>query len=207
MALSLSSLFAASPEQTFWRWFTKNEPRLYHFENEQERIFDELSREIRKVDRSLTFEFGPETNGKREFVISADGIREAFSKVESLYQSAPKLEHWVFLKFRPRRVPMDLKLQDITVKAADVRVLISRGAERKIALLVLFPEFEPPKERFYTHAAFLFLDQALGEYDVETKVGYVGAGSTNQKDTASSVSLSELGQAFDQQYQTTRLGN
>jgi hypothetical protein len=80
----------ASPESDFWRWFQKNENALFDFERDQERTFDRLAAEMQKVDPSLTFEFGPKDDGRREFVISADGIVEAFPKVESLYAAAPK---------------------------------------------------------------------------------------------------------------------
>jgi hypothetical protein len=76
--LSLISAFSgrafASPETVFWRWFQANQEKLFDFERDQERIFDLLLAEMHKVDSDLTFEFGPEKNGKREFVISAGGM-------------------------------------------------------------------------------------------------------------------------------------
>lgn len=64
---------------------------LFHFETDQEKTFDKLSAELKKANPDLTFEFGPVENGKREFVISAAGIKTAFPYVESLFNSAPKL--------------------------------------------------------------------------------------------------------------------
>lgn len=78
-------------EKAFWDWFQANDERLYNFERDQEPTFDLLQTELQKVDKNLTFEFGPVENGRREFIISAGGIREAFPKVESLYATAPVL--------------------------------------------------------------------------------------------------------------------
>jgi len=75
----------ASPEADFWKWFEANHAELFDFERDQDRIFDRLAAEMHKVDHDLTFEFGPKENGKREFIISADGIVRAFPKVETLY--------------------------------------------------------------------------------------------------------------------------
>lgn len=90
--LGLSSGSAqVTPEHAFWNWFQKNEATLFDFEKDQERIFDRLSAELQKIDPNLTFEFGPQDNGRREFTISADGIRKAFPAVEKLYAAAPSM--------------------------------------------------------------------------------------------------------------------
>src|SRR5882724_4779444 len=81
----LGSRANASAEADFWQWFQRNEADLFDFERDQEAIFDRLAAEMHKVHPSLTFEFGSKENGRREFVISADGIKDAFPKVESLY--------------------------------------------------------------------------------------------------------------------------
>ena len=58
--------------QRFWDWFIQHEPELFAFDpervDERERIFDELGSELQKVDRDLSFEFGP-LGQRREFVI------------------------------------------------------------------------------------------------------------------------------------------
>ena len=62
------------PEEKFWQWFDAHQDQLFNFELDRERIFDELSSRLNCVHPELTFEFGPEKD-KREFVISAGGIR------------------------------------------------------------------------------------------------------------------------------------
>ncbi len=99
----------ASAEADFWKWFQTNEAMLFDFDRDQEAVFDRLAGEMHKVHQSLTFEFGPKENGRREFVISVDGIKDAFPSVEALYAAAPTLERWQFIKFRPRREPFDIE--------------------------------------------------------------------------------------------------
>ncbi len=162
MAFLPSSLSAKSPEQRFWAWFQKNEDRLFTFERDQEKTSDALATEMRKVDKSLTFEFGPVSNGKREFVISADGIRKAFPKVTSLHTAAPVFDRWVVIPFRPRRAPMDIDYGGIRVKAATFRVLIGKADRSSvIPLMMLFPSFDSEYEKVYRGIAFLLLDGAL----------------------------------------------
>jgi hypothetical protein len=198
MAFSLSSIFAATPEEKFWRWFEKNEDRIFAFEADQERVFDEVASQMRVVNSSLTFEFGPVRDGRREFVISADGDKKAFPAVQSLYSCAPSLAKWIFVKFRPRRQAMDLAYKGLKITAASVKVLIAKDPKPgKLGLIVLFPGFEIERERDYKFAAFLILDGALGEFDVEMRVGYVGVGSLDHPEVNQAFSLADLPAAFD----------
>jgi hypothetical protein len=182
-------------EQQFWKWFQTNDEQLFNFESNQERTFDLLLREMHKVNPDLTFEFGPKQNGRREFIISADGIKTAFQKVEELYASAPSLPHWKFVKFRPRRAPADISFANISVKASDVKVELKPG-NPKADITVCFPAYSEPERRNYVALAFLFLDQALGEYDVEMHVDRIEVKNT-KKASRESMPIQQLPTAFD----------
>jgi len=185
-----------TPEQNFWNWFQKNDTSLFNFEKDQEKTFDRLATEMKKVNPSLTFEFGPIQNGKREFVISADGIKDAFPSVESLYAIAPKLDHWIWIKFRPRRSPMDIKYGGIEVKANDVFCTIE--PDKGNASLTLYVRgYQPDQAKTYTGIVFLMLDQALGEYDVEMRVGLIQTKDYSESSTLEKVPLKDLPTAFD----------
>lgn len=202
MFLVIASLFsgtaAASPESAFWKWFQKNDAMLFDFEKNREIVFNQLTAEMHKVNSTLTFEFGPKQNGQREFVISADGIRDAFPSVEKLYAAAPRLRNWKLIKFRPRREPLDINFQGISVEAASVAVFIEPDGP-KAALTVLIPAYTKAKHDSFAGLAFLLLDQALGELDVETRVGFVGVAAPSER-YAQATSLKNLPEAFDAFY-------
>jgi hypothetical protein len=185
----------SSPETDFWNWFRQNESMLFDFENDRDRAFDLLASEMHKIHPSLTFEFGPKQGDRRDFVISADGIREAFPKVESLYAAAPSMARWKIIKFRPRREPMDIDYAGISVKADAIRVLLRREGPRA-GITVLIPGCNQEQNKTYMGIAFLMLDQALGEYDVETRVGTINVNDLPQN-AAGSSSLKDLPKAFD----------
>ena len=185
----------ATPEEAFWKWFQKNETSLFDFEKDRDHIFDLLGAEMHKLNPNLTFEFGPKENGRREFVISADGIREAFPEVEALYAASPPLPRWKFIKFRPRRKPNDISYGGVVVKAASVSVLVEPNG-RTADITVFIPGYTEAARKTYVTVAFLFLDEALGEYDVETRVGQVNVDSIS-KAPAQSYSLEVLPKALD----------
>jgi hypothetical protein len=194
---------AATPEQEFWKWFQKNETMLFTFEKDTEKVFDRLSAQMKKVHESLTFEFGPVKDGRREFVISADGIKEAFPYVEKLYAIAPKLDRWIFIKFRPRRTAMDVEYAEVKVKATDVFCTVEpdRG---KAGMTVFIRGYQPERKKIYSGISFLMLDQALGEYDVETKVGFIETKAFDAPSRLEKKPIEALTKVFDDfwKYQT-----
>src|SRR5689334_6398671 len=66
-----------SPSRRFWSWFSANDDRLFDFERDQKAVFDELAAQLVRVHPDLTFELGPVRDGRRDFVVSAGGIKAA----------------------------------------------------------------------------------------------------------------------------------
>lgn len=186
---------SASPESDFWTWFQKNEGEIYHFERNQEAVFDKLAARMHQVNPALTFEFGPIKDGKRELVISADGIKEAFPSVEKLHAAAPLLKKWKVTKFRPRREPFDIAYKGVSVQAASVTVVVQKEGT-KIAAMMLIPGYTQSMHDTYLGIAFLILDQALGEYDVETRIGAINVSAPSGHFGKAST-LAELPKVFD----------
>lgn len=200
MAISLFSAFAkATPETDFWKWFEKNESRLYAIEHDREAIFDELSAKLTKVNSDLTFEFGPEMpNGKRDFVVSAGGIKTAFPAVEALVNKAPKLGRWNVIKFRPRRNTLnDLEYDGLHVSLDEVRYLLAKDGE-KAGIVLFIKGYSKDRHSTFGNIGYLFLDEALGEYVVETQIGFIEFQGYEAKYFKQSLPLTELPAHFDE---------
>ncbi|SHJ14432.1 hypothetical protein SAMN02745163_01414 [Clostridium cavendishii DSM 21758] len=195
----MTSFFKDKYER-FWSWFYENEDRLFNFEKHQEELFDELSYELEEIDPNLTFEISCiKENGKRELVISAGGIKSAFDEVENLVDVAPKLRSWEFIKYRPRRDTLsELDFQGKKVKPEDVYYAIFyEDNPSKVGIILFFKEYKEEELDLWGQITYLFLDEALGEYDVETKVGGIMATSINSKYFKHAHPINELQKAFD----------
>ncbi|HEX2852313.1 MAG TPA: hypothetical protein VHO24_03665 [Opitutaceae bacterium] len=194
-------LFASdTKEVTFWRWFQKNEGRLFAFEKDRERTFDDLAGALKAVHRDLTFEFGPVLpDGRREFVISAGGIKSAFPAVEALQAAAPKMEKWIFVQFRSRRVPInDLEFSGKKIRAKDVHYLLFRDdSPGKVGIMIFMDGYREAERSVFGQMGYLFLDEALGEYDVEMKLGAIEFQARDSKYFERAHPLTELPKAFD----------
>ncbi len=187
------------PEQVFWQWFQVNEPRLYEFESDQARNARDLSAALKKVDLNLTFEFGPMREGRRELALSAGGIRAGFPSVESLWAAAPRLPRWRFLKFRPRRNPLqDISSGGQTVRAADVSFVLFRDDNpAKAGVRVFLPGYSAGMRSQWTEIGYLFLEEAVGEYDAVMRVGQIVFDAPGPKYTSMAKPLAELPGYFD----------
>ena len=187
-----------TPEQDFWVWFENSQETLFNFQKDQERIFDPLGTQLHIVNPNLTFEFAPIEDGRREFTISADGIKAAFPAVESLYAAAPPLPRWKILKFRQRREPTDISFKGVRASARSVLVVVDPGVE-KSNLTVFVPGYSVAQRNTYMSIVFLMLDQALGEFDVETRVGKIEVADASQA-TEKAGGLDTLPATFDALY-------
>ncbi len=197
MVFSLFGFNSKTPEQKFWNWFEKNQQMLFDFENDREGIFDKLAIQMHKIDDNLTFELGPVIDNQREFVISADGIIKSFPSVEKLYESAPDLDKWKFIKFRPRRKPMGIQLNGMEIKPESVKCQLFKDDDR-VGLMLFFKNYKNDESNTFERIGYLLLDQALGEYDVETKVGFIEFASQESEYYKNAFSLSELVTRFDE---------
>jgi hypothetical protein len=185
-----------TPQQEFWKWFSEHESELLDFEIDQEAIFDQLSNQLKRLDPDLTFEFGPKLE-PREFVVSAGGIKRAFPSVSALLAAAPKLERWRFTAFRPRRIPLNIvEFRGKRIDPKDVQFsLLDDGTTAGIYLFI--PGYRDGDADF-KQIGYLMLDEALGEYDVESKVGLIKMLSPESPTDGDRHLLSELPMRLDE---------
>lgn len=200
--MPMSFFTRVTKENAFWKWFERNQDSLYHFEKDREAVFDHLSVAMQKVHRDLTFEFSPILeDGSREFVISAGGIKAAFPSVESLHSAAPKLPRWTILKYRQRRLPLnDLEFGGRSVKSTDVHYSIFKDDDpRKVGIMIFLDGYtEEDEGNVWGNIGYLFLDEALGEYDVESHVGVIVFFNRDSKYFDQARPLAELPSHFDE---------
>lgn len=189
--------------QKFWRWFVEHEQDLLNFEKDRERVFDELANELQKVDCDLTFEFGPK-EAKREFVVSAGGVKRAFPAVTALTAAAPRLENWEITAFRQRRGALEtIEFGDKRVDPKDVRfALLDNG---KIAGIYLFIPGYQDHDIDFKQIGYLLLDALLGEYDVEMGVGLIKMFAPEANIRGERFPLATLPELFDKL--TTKLND
>ncbi|MGG8497082.1 hypothetical protein ACQY1Q_11730 [Tenacibaculum sp. TC6] len=166
-----------SKEEKFWNWFSKHQNTYYtEIENLKirEKIFNDLSTELKKVHHDLVFEFSPiHENGIREFTISAEGIKELFPIVTNLVKKAPKIENWQFNAFR-QRIPGDefeIQYGDFKIGYSDIYFRYVDGEYGKIGIELNIRDFDNSGQS--KNAIYILLDGLIGEYDITMGIDWI----------------------------------
>ena len=182
----------------FWSWFQQNETRIWNIDKDREKIARLVLDAIHLVDPGLSFEISKVGDkGKREFIISANGMSGNIPKVESLFLSAPEMPRWWVTKYRPRYPSIgQIKIWGKTIAAEDIHFQVFNDGD-KIGILLLFDDYSEDNQTQFIKLGFLLLDRALGEYDVMTKVGFVDYAGRESNLFTDAQRLPELPKVFD----------
>jgi hypothetical protein len=168
-------------QDNFWDWFNKNSNAYYNFEYNQDYLFTALKSELSKIHPELVFEFSPILqDGKRELVISADGIKSIFPVVTDLVQKAPQFDKWNIVAFRqPRKEINQINYDNLIVDFDDVYFRFSKDNGQIAIELNIKNFYEAPE---WTGAIFILLDNILGEYYTEMSISRIEKKILNQQE-------------------------
>lgn len=189
-----------SPEERFWKWFEANEATIYNFEEDRETVLDQLSAALKRIHGGLAFEISSKVDdGRREFVISAEGSQDFFPVVESLCRTAPPLKRWTIVKFRQRQGEAhNVVFGDKTISAESVRYLMVRTEDpSKVGILLFMPGYSEQGSDLFYGAGVLFIDSMLGEYDAATRIQSLDIFDEHSEMYPEAKPLCELAEHFD----------
>ena len=177
----------------FWRTFLRTEEAMFRGDGSTA----ELTELIGRVHPDLEFDIGPLEAGRREIVISAGGIREAFPAVEALARGAPPLSRWNIVTYRKRRaVSGTVAFQGLALSPENVRFAFSPAGPGE-GIVLYMPGYTRQEHSRYLALALLMLDALLGEYDVEMKLGSILIENLGLDRGARATTLDHLPRVFD----------
>ena len=163
-------------EQEFWSWFEKNSEDYFQLdENNYDLLFNKLGLQLSKYHKDLTFEFSIEMNqGKREFIISAEGMVSAFPAVIKLVEEAPSLEKFNVVAFRQRQnSEQEIYFEDIVLNTEDIFFTYREDKQMDCLDIVIYIKGYSEENDQFIAATFIMLDSLIGEYDVGVKLGAI----------------------------------
>jgi len=119
-----------------------------------------------------------------------------FPVVEALFSAKPALPEWNFVKFRPRRaIGNSIRFGNIELFPRDVRFLLVDEEDEKIGIVLFLNGYDG--SALFNQIGFLLLDESLGEFDVETKVGGISFVGFESAHFEKSRPIEELASTFD----------
>jgi hypothetical protein len=169
-----------SEERKFWDWFQKNEAQYFFLnqisdDDEKENLLETFLEHLHSYCDHLFFEIGGLPDEKQDLIITAEGDTDYFAQVELLINTAPLLEHWNFIAFKPARQDYTIEYNNITLDPNTLWFipLNSNNNPQKIGIRLYADEYDETEEEDFLTASYLVLDNVLGEKSNALDIGYV----------------------------------
>ncbi len=161
----------------FWQWFTAHEERYFELAQEgSAELLALLHHKLKKVNKHLMCEFGMEPeNGKRDFIISAEGIMEAFDGVFDLHETAPNLKRFTVIPFKQASEEgVKIRWGDAELTWDDVHYVAHRDVEHEEVNLKLYIKGLTKENKEELKPIVLrLLNSVIGEYNMGVHVGSI----------------------------------
>jgi hypothetical protein len=158
--------------KAFWDWFQENSLSIHkHLETDTENIALDIKSHLQQIDPNLEFEIPFEYDSiNRPFIVSADGDADLFPKVIAFVESAPMINGWDIIAFRPRLHQRN-QVIDLDGLALDYHDIFFHYEIHKnsLKLDVYINGYDQVDQRF-VHVYFLLLDSLIGEFDSVTMI-------------------------------------
>lgn len=161
-----------TPEEKFWKWFSKNSKKLIDIDGGE--IIRLISTELRKYDEGLVELVSHSSTRPRELFISADGRVSKIDAVERLCDAAPSVPGWKILRFRPRfpDAGNGISYEDVKIDTDGVQ-FVAYLDEPKIGLDIYAHWRKPEEGTDADGPTFVMLDHTIGEYEVMCGIGSI----------------------------------
>jgi hypothetical protein len=125
--------------------------------------------------------------------------------VSALAAAAPRFARWQITAFRPRRALTNVvEFRGKRVHPKDVQFTLLHDG-KTVGIYLFIPGYTEG-DTDLKQIGYLLLDEALGEYDVETRVGLIEMHSPQTDTPGERYSLSELPPQFDKLVEQLRHG-
>lgn len=180
--------------EEFWQWWAAEGAAgtAQAIEDELLEVWaDALSARVHALDTGLAWELGPGEMSRHVLVVTAEGDPALRPAARRWRRAAPAADAiWAYSDVRLPAPTTDwtLTLNGHALNAEAVRVLVTSDGS-SLDVVLHHPEMAQMPERTRQQAAFLLLDNTLGEAAVET---WIGAIEPSAPAIASGVDLSQL---------------
>lgn len=169
----------------------------------------ELSDRIDAIHPDLAWELSPGQSAAHALVVSGEGVAELRAVAERVRRAAPPADET--FEYRSSRgrdhasFDATMVFDDVEIELAETRFGANVDSERaKIDVVVHNPAMSALGEHARTSVAFLSLDWALGEDDVERWIGTVGVATELPSPALSYSELAsladELGSSLEEEW-------
>ncbi len=161
--------------RAFWDWFLENKDSFTGADSPKE-LRAELTEALHTFNEKLSFEISVSSDGIKELVISAAGDRDEFSSVGRLTGTAPEINGWRIIAFKPAKgFSNAIEHKGITLDPAEMWFLpLSNEAKPDaLGLRIAIPGLTEDQLQDATDGAWMVVDNGLGEKTSGDEIQYI----------------------------------
>ena len=175
IGLVFVTMAQASQYSEFWVWFQANQADFPPTSEFDAAYGGELSGRLTDIKPGLVYEIAILDAAENELIISGDGVKELIPFVQDLVDSAPAIEGWKIIAFRPRMDDYARFTLNFGDQTFDPKKLWcwSRVEDGSFDLVVYHANYSDDVRNLLVNGTYVLLDMALGEYDVMTGIRYI----------------------------------
>jgi len=169
-----------SGELKFWNWFKQKEANYFYLDQieevtEKERLLDDLLSHLHEYCQHLYFEVGGYPDEKQDLIITAGGNVDFFGEVEALVDAVPELDHWNVIAFKPPATEnFTIEYEGVELDASTMYfVPLENKTSPQLGLRIYIDNYDSTQANTFLTAAYLVLDNILGEKSNAIDIGYV----------------------------------
>ena len=145
-------------------------------EEAKEKLLNDFLEQLHKYCDKIYFEIGGYPDEDQELIITAEGDKNYFDKVEELISSAPQIPGWTFIAFKPAMPDhFTSKWDDLELNTEDMWFLpLSNDENSDLGIRVFFRNHELIKDdETLTPLLYKMLDTIVGEKSFALDIHYV----------------------------------
>lgn len=150
--------------QRFWAWFERKSDSIARSGPKNLLLVYQITWRLRRIHRGLCWEITPS-----QFCVSANGYRALIPLVESVVSAAPVIPGWTIVAFRQPVPGHKVEMAGVVLNAESIR-FASTGEGSTLDVCFYLEGLTPENETRLVGAAFIVLDNEIGEYNIATKI-------------------------------------
>ena len=161
----------------FWSWWSTARDRVAAAieAGDPGRMVAEISKAVDAIDPRLAWELGPGRTARHGLVVTPEGDPAVRAAALRWLQAAPPVDGtWEYHASRQASVLGRLAMGGVDVDLTAYRAIASWDeARERVDVRLWHPALADATDQLRQHVAFLFLDNLLGEDDVERWIGSI----------------------------------
>jgi len=164
-------------EKDFWEWFSSEQKQILKSVRKQENVEDLLQKiidQLHQLNDGLFCLIGMFDSNIAELVITPDGNIKNLAFAEDLVNAAPQMDGWKITALKPAMGFQNLEIEMNGLVFSNEKLKFYTNPDPKkpddIEIFVVHSDYTPEKLNDIGNGTLLFLDNAIGEYNMMTQI-------------------------------------